>query len=271
MMPPTSIDGTDITGATIDGQDVEEITVDGQTVFSAVPTINFPVAYSNLVAWYPFDSATYGGSNADDVTAILGGSGDDTDYDGTVNGATYQSSGGVTDIRAGANSGAFDFDGSNDIIDIGIISAIANSEATVCGWIKPNLTTSRQTLINLNGPGGINVDSIFMACWDNGELLMHYAAGGSRNQIVENSYAANTYVHMALTRDSSDVKFYKNGSQINSRTDGGAISSFTDGTIGSFDSGGASGFMNGEIDDVRIYNTALTSSQINQIYQNTQP
>jgi len=37
-MIPTSIDGTDITGATIDGQDVQEITVDGQTVFSATFT-----------------------------------------------------------------------------------------------------------------------------------------------------------------------------------------------------------------------------------------
>jgi len=36
MTPPTSIDGTDITGATIDGTDVQEITVDGQTVFSAI-------------------------------------------------------------------------------------------------------------------------------------------------------------------------------------------------------------------------------------------
>jgi len=35
MIPPTSIDGTDITGATIDGQDVQEITVDGQTVFTS--------------------------------------------------------------------------------------------------------------------------------------------------------------------------------------------------------------------------------------------
>ena len=34
-MIPTSIDGTDITGATIDGTDVQEITVDGQTVFTA--------------------------------------------------------------------------------------------------------------------------------------------------------------------------------------------------------------------------------------------
>jgi len=34
-MIPTSIDGTDITGATIDGTDVTEITVDGDTVFSS--------------------------------------------------------------------------------------------------------------------------------------------------------------------------------------------------------------------------------------------
>jgi len=38
MSPPTSIDGTDITGATIDGTDVQEITVDGDVVFSAVET-----------------------------------------------------------------------------------------------------------------------------------------------------------------------------------------------------------------------------------------
>jgi len=37
-MIPTSIDGTDITGATIDGTDVQEITVDGQTVFSSLST-----------------------------------------------------------------------------------------------------------------------------------------------------------------------------------------------------------------------------------------
>jgi len=34
-MIPTSIDGTDITGATIDGTDVQEITVDGDVVFSS--------------------------------------------------------------------------------------------------------------------------------------------------------------------------------------------------------------------------------------------
>jgi len=41
MIPPTSIDGTDITGATIDGQDVQEITVDGDTVFTAADFYGF--------------------------------------------------------------------------------------------------------------------------------------------------------------------------------------------------------------------------------------
>jgi len=39
-MIPTSIDGTDITGATIDGTDVQEITVDGDTVFTAETIID---------------------------------------------------------------------------------------------------------------------------------------------------------------------------------------------------------------------------------------
>jgi len=47
MMPPTSIDGTDITGATIDGTDVQEITVDGQTVFTAAPPGAFDITQLN--------------------------------------------------------------------------------------------------------------------------------------------------------------------------------------------------------------------------------
>ena len=60
MIPPTSIDGTDITGATIDGTDVTEITVDGDVVFSAIPNIidNFNEALyedkSNTLSDYYF-------------------------------------------------------------------------------------------------------------------------------------------------------------------------------------------------------------------------
>jgi len=48
MIPPTSIDGTDITGATIDGTDVQEITVDGDVVFSSALTFNDAIENDDL-------------------------------------------------------------------------------------------------------------------------------------------------------------------------------------------------------------------------------
>jgi len=65
-MIPTSIDGTDITGATIDGTDVTEITVDGQTVFTAETIIdNFEDA-SNGGLYGPGDTVAdyYQGSTS---------------------------------------------------------------------------------------------------------------------------------------------------------------------------------------------------------------
>jgi len=53
MIPPISIDGTDITGATIDGVEVDEITVDGTPVFSAGPP-----------------PSVFAGSNDDNVYAL---------------------------------------------------------------------------------------------------------------------------------------------------------------------------------------------------------
>ena len=51
-MAPTSIDGTEITGATIDGQDVSEITVDGETVFTAIPdSVIEDFEQNNLNSW----------------------------------------------------------------------------------------------------------------------------------------------------------------------------------------------------------------------------
>jgi len=58
MIPPTSIDGTDISGATIDGQDVQQITVDGQTVFTAGP--DFPFIIDNFE---DAPNGPYGGSD----------------------------------------------------------------------------------------------------------------------------------------------------------------------------------------------------------------
>jgi len=80
-MPPTSIDGTDITGATIDGTDVQEITVDGQTVFTAGFS---PPDSADIINHYPFD--VYGPTQSSNF-ADQGPNGFDLDT-GSTNGMT---------------------------------------------------------------------------------------------------------------------------------------------------------------------------------------
>jgi len=265
-MPPTSIDGTDITGATIDGTDVQEITVDGQTVFTSAPQINnFPVAYSNLIAWYPFDSATYGGSNADDVTAILGGSGDNTAFDGTVNGATYQSSGGVTDINAGANSGNFDFDGSNDFIELPFITA-QDSNFTAGIWANiADLSTQRNFFTITPDWHVHSTDTsppeIEIAFFDN--TTGPYLEGGTPS--------ANTWIHVVIVRDMSNgLGLYVDGNLVDSNNfTGDPRGASEDWEIGRRSDFGINHF--GQLDDFRVYNRVLSSSEISQWYTNTQP
>jgi len=274
-MIPTSIDGTDITGATIDGTDVQEITVDGDTVFSAAPS-NLPVAYSNLIAWYPFDSATYGGSNADDVTAILGGSGDDTAYNGTVDGANYQVTGGVTDINAGANSGAFEFDGSNDRIEVTHDPGLDQNVFTWMAWTNPDSVFSDFLWNKSDGThftwfGHFNR---FGRAYD----FRVRDSNGNRDEIFTSGPTSGKH-HFAVRRDNS----FPGAAALDIFIDGQKQSTTTDANQGAGDITGNSGdgyigyntirntFYDGVVDDVRIYDKDLTDSQINQIYQNTKP
>jgi len=274
-MIPTSIDGTDITGATIDGQDVQEITVDGQTVFTAGPSFTLPVAYSNLVAWYPFDSAEYGGSNADDVTAIIGGSGDDTAYDGTVDGATYESSGGVTDINAGANSGAFDFDGDDYIEDVySVRDNIGGGAVTVMAWINAD-TVSTGTYYDNTFYGDLNSqtdgqiylhvdgedDAVGMAYWD---------GSGQQRSTVDGTFSLNTWHHVAGKYDGTNITPYIDGQPSLGDTESGASGWLNYGPyIGAGYLPDSNYYFDGTIDDVRIYDTDLSDQQIQDIYDNT--
>jgi len=271
-MIPTSIDGTDITGATIDGTDVQEITVDGDVVFSGQ---QLPVAYSNLVAWYPFDSAEYGGSNSDDVTAILGGSGDDTAYDGTVNGASYQSSGGVTDINAGANSGGFDFDGSDDYIELG--SDFSETSHTKCAWVEIRSATQNQRLFGAVGGGQAKYTFVALNNFGGSNNVFYIFDDGvtSFDDIITGTYSTNTYTHVAITYDAStssnNCEMYLDGVSQGTASKSSSLQMLGDEPEWISDGVADDVYIDGFVDDYRIYDKALSQSEINQIIDNTEP
>jgi len=83
MMPPTSIDGTDITGATIDGTDVTEITVDGQTVFTA---LSLPQADLD----HDYNVASLSLSDGDEISTFPDDSGNGNDLTAHATGPTFK-------------------------------------------------------------------------------------------------------------------------------------------------------------------------------------
>jgi len=269
MTPPISIDGTDITGATIDGTDVTEITVDGQTVFSAE---SLPGAYSNLVAWYPFDSSFYGGSNADDVTALFnpGQSGDSTAYDGIVSGPSFSSTSGFFDINAGLNSDAFDFADSNEFIETGNdVGGVFQGSFTVMCWAN-YLNSGNPTVLSYNGGNG-GFDKFWVIGTNNAGNINMQVDDASTKTTTNIPYTSNTDVHLCMSYDASTnaVKSYKDGNFQVTNTTGQPNVSGNEFYMGvHFDGVGG---LDGIIDDVRIYNTVLSDTQIAEIYDNTDP
>jgi len=116
MIPPTSIDGTDITGATIDGTDVQEITVDGDVVFSAVSAdVTLP---SNTVLRYAANTQNY--NNNDTVTTFVDSVGN---FDATASGNPQFLTNQVNGLPA------VSYDGSNDYHDTGHVNS-SSGQAT---------------------------------------------------------------------------------------------------------------------------------------------
>jgi MSHA biogenesis protein MshQ len=243
---------------------VQEITVDGDVVFSAQ---QLPVAYQNLVAWYPFDSAEYGGSNADDVTAIIGGSGDDTAYDATVS-ATHQPSGGIYDINGGPNSGGFDFNGSNDDME----TSGSHAAETIMMWVNFDFTlnssSSPRALIFESGTSnGVYLGSVTSGL--SGEVVTVSNPGGRSG--YGGTYNSGEWYHFAFTNNAGD--FFVDGDPASSiGTNSGGAGPLGPGPFTvAYKTSGNPIFVDGQLDDLRFYDTILSQSEIEQVYDNTKP
>jgi hypothetical protein len=267
MAPPTNIDGTDITGATIDGQTVDSITVDGQTVFSQFTN---PVALSNLVAWYPFDPSAYSGmtDRADDATAGLSGAANSTALDGTLSGGkpNYLSSGGVTDINDGQNSGAFNFDGT-DRIDVSSSSQLPGQPYTITGAYNADNLNDDKFVVSHRGK--VENDIGFNP-FNNGRSGEFGARvfDGSTVTTLQATTDATQFHTFAVTDSGSKVELFHDGAFITDKSVSTTVNATTS-TIGERDDG-SRGFS-GTIDDVRFYNKVLSASEISAIDANISP
>jgi hypothetical protein len=220
------------------------------------------------MAWFPFDASFYGGSNADDATALLSPtqSADSTPYDGTVSGATYQSTGGLTDINAGTSSGYYEFN--QDTINIAHNGNAALGSGSVTFWAKPVPGGSGLEGILGSDYYERNISGGFRVYKRNATDLLFWTNGSGQDKAldIDNAFTTDTWQHIALTNSAGFIRGYKNAVQIDSGTGSGVP----------FDSDAfklGTDYQNqykGDLEDVRFYNKVLSDAEVESIVQNTQ-
>jgi len=183
---------------------------------------------------------------------------------GTANGGL--SFGSATDQHAQANR-ATTFDGVNQYVNIPDNASLQNvNDMTISAWIKLNNTTGYKWIVCKNYFNeycfGTIASELRFYNGDGG-----YEAGDSSGANISTSW---TYVTVVRTSSGKNVDFYVNGAYISSwnytKTITASSGNVYIGTRNDFYT-----YFNGSIDDVRIYNRALSQTEITQLYQSYRP
>lgn len=232
-------------------------------------TPSFADLTDGLVAYYPFNG------NANDES----GNGND----GTVYGAS------LTDDKLGNGNSAYFFDGVDDYIEVAH-SDLMNvvDGVTVSAWIVSldagqELPAEGLHIVNKGAEGDVQTYSLKLeADADGPDYLgmrlrgdwgpIHAYSTFPADELLLQNLLSTEWYHFVVLWDGSTMKVYKNGNHIPD-----ADRSFTaivlNGneplTIGSRFN--LDRFFHGMVDEVRIYNRALSQTEITQLYNYTPP
>ncbi len=168
----------------------------------------------------------------------------------------------------GTNLYALDFDGSNDVITTNITSPATNS-LTVEAWIFPRATSVKRIVSsyfnNAAQSGEIILDTYNTTNNGKGLRLCVEGAANTLHQLsVANVLTLNAWNHVAGSFNNGVTTLYVNGTAVATNTAAfTSIPSCTNKfTIGEDPTIGALEYFNGKIDEVRVWNTARTQTEI---------
>lgn len=206
---------------------------------------------SGLLAYWALDEGS--GTAASDSA---------NNYDGTLtSGPTW---------AAGQVGGAVTFDGTNDYINIPYNAALyLIGDLTLSAWINATTTASMRRIVNMPADGTSGTEGYSLML--NAGTAQFWMSGGACDgwdSSVSTPYTfTGSWHHIAGTVSGTTMKIYIDGALANTRTCPRSASPYVTGNlqIGRFSSGWGQ-YFSGSIDEVRIYNRALSAGEIASIY-----
>ncbi len=215
-------------------------------IFSAITFAQIPsyVPSNGLVGWWPFNG------NANDES----GNGNN----GTVNGAT------LTADRFGVADKAYSFDGVDDYLSGSLGNITSANVITVSAWMK------------YNGNAGGQPYDLYFQLGQYGSHTLAYAYNYNSNLLdLHSNCFSNPYYNINLNNDWHNVIVIDSFTITKVYVDAVLVTSFNSGSnqecfLGSnffLIGGGADNqYVTGDLDDIGIWNRALTACEIHDLY-----
>jgi len=183
------------------------------------------------------------------------------DYPGTCPGASCPT---LTTDKNGNPDSAYDFDGTNDYINVGNLLASGSSELSITAWVLHEDTGDDRIICKSTGTAV--ADHVFSLGLTGTTVRARIDTGVTANYDAS-PYTVGQWEHVGLTYDGSNLDIYINGAVAASHPKSGDIIASNQETIIGNVNTADSRYFNGKIDNVMIYDRALTSQEIQQIYE----
>jgi hypothetical protein len=204
----------------------------------------------NLVTMWHMDEGT--GNFIYDAT--------DNNNDALINGAGWV---------PGKKGSALSFDGENNWIMVTQTFILHNStEATISFWINPADTSHRPIFWTRSDNSDLDRFHLFSGWDDQPRIGFDYRSPvGDLHDFVGIDVPLNQWTHIAITRSGNDYSFYRNGQLVDQITDANPSTPTYEGSwyIGRRETGGT--FYKGLLDEIALYNRALSPEEILNIYR----
>ncbi len=206
---------------------------------------------AGLVAWWPLDETV--GDSADELAG---------DRDGTWTNAPVPETGEVSGAL-GFNSTRQDYvtvPDADDSLDLDTL--------TVDAWVRRDVGGA--VLVAQKGGPSAAVDSGYgLNVRGNGDLVARIFAAGAADfaHVVGTAIAENTWTHITWTYDGSDSRLYIDGGVPDTQSHTGAIGDNDEPLeIGRRLTDGGHVYSNGAVDELEIFNRALSDTEIVDIF-----
>ena len=168
-----------------------------------------------------------------------------------------------------ANNYSMSFDGTNDYIEIPYNSIFTQSVYSFSFWLKNNINSgaSNDGIITADsstrGWSILQDDQTF-------KFNPNISGGGAQIDVANFFNTTGTWIHCAITFDGTTLNVYKNGAVADFSSSGtrNLDANNNNLTIG-YNNFSSMRYFNGSIDEVAIWNTSLTSTQVSEIYSAT--